>query len=1169
MTATRQRRGPATGAGVGLALLLALGAGPLRAAPTGSAAGTVVDDKGPVPGAAVSISGDALASPRAAVTDAQGVYEFDDLPVGQYSVTVSFAGGEPIHSHPFTVKADGLTEIPPVSVKVEIVTVEAEAENAIEAGKSEVSESFSTKELQQIPTGRSYTDVVQLAAGVSQDDGTGGIAAYGSTGLESNYLIDGVNTTSVGSGKPGTQLQFDIIKKIEVKTGGYDAEFGGAQGAVVNVLTKTGGNEFSGSLSFFLTPDQLAANPEVNGFGAELPTPDNQEIAASLGGYMIKNKLFFYTGYSRQENSSTAPQRFGEMFGRQEAQDTSDQGLYFFKTTWQMTLGRRLVASVWADPQEQNLRDELGGAGGDHRVRGGGSDGSLLYHDQLDGGRWILEGKVGFHFEKNDVSPTLEQEAFNPIGIDRRHSSPSVRARCQDLSDPYCLGTEEGLSSATSFGEPSLRFGPYPYSGNTDGNRVGENVTAERVFTRHDLKAGIGYETTDFSQNLDYGYGTGMSLEWLPVSSPLGDPLLPPTSIVGVRRCWGDGEGNCRPWNDQVQANGGTESMSAFVQDQWSPVGALSVNYGLRWESQTILDSAGATVGKIQDNFAPRLGATWDVVGDGTTKLYASWGRFYDAVPMQVVSRAFSPRITSTRLYRTQNWSMQGFLNDIQRNGICPVNSPVYDPGNAARPTCWDFESADLVDDPNKDAYSMVDKVHTSQGVDAFGSGGLFPDTIVDSGSLYRAPIDPDLKGAPSDEAILGYEWTFHPGWKAGIKGIRRDLKDAIEDMSLDLGKNFIIGNPGGPYRFYVDPSNRDMWNPSYVPGSTDPAEQPAFAQLAGCQPGTVCKLTNEDLDRLGYGGFPEATRRFRGYQLDLAGQVDGRFWLNLTYLRSSTEGNYRGRYLVESEERDPNLTEAFDEPALVVNSDGPLPQDQRDQVKIYGSYRATPNLDVGTTLRYTSGAPYSATTDPTGGSTPFLGPIFLLQRGSVGRLPASETMDLSLTYHIQDRGRLKMSLSLDVFNVFDSQKAVAVDEQFLATGLWSMPFPDGQGGVIFSPIDGSKIGRGEPLLEYVDTSFGNGDGQLDPKEWNAWAASFQGRFGSLDELYNFLRTETVTLNEYGETFQAPAYPGFSGCPPTLGQALDDGCPGINPGFGQARLLEPPRSVRIGLKLNF
>jgi hypothetical protein len=1136
---------------------------------SGAVTGGVVDNQGAVPGATVSLSGGTLSRPLGAVTDAKGIYRFTDIPPGTYTVTVSLAGGRPIASAPFKVETGRQSKVPPVSVAVETVRVEASGHALVENGSTTVGNNFEAEKMQDIPTGRSYTDVVQLAAGVSKDDGTGGVAAYGSTGLESNYQIDGVSSTSVGSGRPTTQLHFDIIKEIEVKTGGYGAEFGGAQGALVNVTTKSGGDQFEGSLAYYTTPDSLSSEPQSTGFGTALPVPDAQEVAGSLGGYLVKDKVFFYSGFSRKNGTATADQQFADLFGRGKAEDTDDRSLYFFKTTWQIDGQKQLVASFHTDPGTQNYRDELGGPGGDHRVSNGGHDGLLQYTALTGGGRWSVMGRLGMHTEIDTLSPTEQQAQINPIGPTRQTSSPSVRARCKDLSDPYCLGTDEGFTSSTTFGEPSLRFGPYPYSGDTNAKRNSVAGTLEGFLGKHTIKFGTEYAAADFGQSLDYGWGTGMSLEWLPVTSVVGDPTRPPVSIVGVRRCWGDGEGNCRQWDDQVQADGGTNTLSLFAQDSWSPTPRATINYGLRWDAQQILDDAGRSLVRMEGNFAPRLGATWDFTGENKGKLYGSWGRYYDQVPMQVVSRAFSPRITSTRLYRAENWSRQGFINDIDQHGICPSNDPSFDDGSPTHPTCWDFESKDLVDHPDISVYEMQDKVHTSQGLSGFGDGGLFPDTIVDSGSNFRAPIDPQLRGANTDETLLGFEWSPIPKWKIGVLTIHRALRDAIEDMSLDFGKNFIIANPGGPYHFFVDPANRDMVNPNYVPGSSDPAQQPAFAQIAGCTPGRVCTLSNDDLTRLGYGGFPRATRRYDGIQLEIAGEVERRLWLDFTYLHSHTFGNYRGRYFVESEERDPNLTEAFDVPALTVNTDGALPQDMEHQVKLFGHYTLTPNSSLGLTWRYTTGGPVSATTDPTGGSTPFFGPLYLLQRGTAGRLPATQGVDLGFAYNIKDTGRLKMVVSLDVFNFLNEQKAIAVDEQFMATGVWAKPFPDGYGGVVFSPPDGSREGRGEPLLEYVDTAFGNADGSVSRGEWNSWAQSFQGRFSDLDELYQFLRTEKVTLNQGGEIFAAPAYPGFAGCPASLDEALRAGCSGINPGFGKSRLLEAPRTIRLGIRIAF
>jgi hypothetical protein len=1131
---------------------------------TGQATGTVVDDHGPVPGATVMISGGALKAPLGAISDKDGVYKFPGLKPGEYRVTVTFAGGRPIASPPFTIVAGEQTRVPPVSVYVETVKVEASTENLVETSHTTLGNEFKAEQIEDLPTGRSYTDVVNLTAGVQTNDGTGGVAAYGSTGLESNYQIDGMNSTSVGSGRPSTQVHFDIIKEIQVKTGGYGAEYGGAQGALVNVVTKSGGDRFEGSLAYYSAPDSLAASTETNGFDTQLPAVSAQEIAGSLGGYLLKDKVFFYAGVSHKSDSKVADQSFGDLFGRQEAESTEDRDLRFFKTTWQIDPQSQVVATFLADPGTLVLRDALGGTGGDHSVEDGGKDGSLTYTRLVADGKFHLEGRIGIHGELNNLAPTDQQQLLAPIGATRRDSTPSVRARCKDINDPYCLGESEGLTATQTFGEPSLRFGPYPYSGETNAARRSAALNIGGLLGKHDVKFGLGYENADFHQTLNYGWGTGMSLEWLPVTSPQGDPTRPPVSIVGVRRCWGDGEGNCRQWNDQVIADGGTKGASLYMQDSWTQTPTVTLNYGLRWDLQEILDNQGQSLVRMEHNLAPRLGATWDFAGNGTSKLYASWGRYYDQVPMQVVSRAFSPRITSTRLYRAENWSRQGFINDINQTGICPVN----DVDGFA--TCWDFESKDLLSNPNSNGFDLTDKVHTSKGYDpnAF-NGGLFPDTIVDSGSNYRAPIDPDLHGAHTDETLLGYEWSFRPNWKAGALVIKRDLGDAIEDMSLDFGKNFIIANPGGPYKFVVDPQNRDMFNPDYVPGSTDQNQQPGFAQIAGCAPGKVCTLTNDDLRRLGFDGFPRATRRFDGVQFEVSGQARKRLWMSFTYLRSQTIGNYRGRYFVESEERDPNLTEAFDVPALVVNADGPLPQDQENQVKLFGNVTLTPNASVGVTYRFTSGGPYSATTDPTGGSTPFFGPLFLLQRGTAGRLPSQHGVDLGFAHNIKDEGALKVSLTLDVFNALNEQHAVGVDEQFMATGTWSKPFPDGFGGVIFDSSAGSRVGRGEPLLEYVDATFGNGDGNPDRAEWNNWAQSFQGRFKSLDDLYNFLRTETVTLNQFGETFVAPAYPGFAGCAATLKEALQEGCTGINSGFGRSRLLESPRSIRLGIRMTF
>ena len=1133
---------PAGGSGAAKTAGAATGAVSTPGSSVGSIKGTVVDADGNLPGVVVELAGPGLVQPKTAVTDAKGGFVFTNVPPGTYQIKASLGGGPAVNVSGIVVKAGRQNQLDPVSLQIETVSVEGQGEKMVEQETNTVGKTITTEQVADLPTSRSYTEVLNLAAGVSEDDGSGGKSVYGSTGLESSYIIDGINTTSVESGLPSKDINFDSIDKIEVKTGGYEAEYGGAQGAVVNVVTKSGGNEFHGSLNYYITPDNLASEPETNGFGTELPKADDRELAGTLGGYFVKDKLYFFLSASHRNNASVAPQRFASNFARDVAESSETGDLFSLKLTWQASPRNTVVASAFTDPRTRTRRDELEGIGGDRVIDTGGVDATITWTSALSD-TYVLEAQVGSHTEGNETTPSLDF----PIGVNRQRSSQSVRGRGV-LGFTYGIDPNSTVNlGSQSIGEPSVRQGPYAFSGKTDADRKFGRFTTEILLNHHDVKFGAELEEANFHQDLDYGWGTGMFLEWI------GLPQFSfntPQQVVGVRRCWGDGNGQCLDWSHQVEAESSSTSSRYFWQDRWTPYKTVTVNYGLRYEIQQLKDPDGTTLATISDNIAPRFGINWDVIGNGTSKLYASAGRYYDSIPMQVVSRAFSPRVTMTRLYRTTGFPDFGlFYNDINsgksrpRNGLCGSNTSLDDFATFNRPTCWDFESTDLDNYPFNS-----DKVHTPAGI-LSSSSSLRPEVVFDSGSIYAAPISKNLKGSSSDELIFGFQWEFRQGWQAGVKSIQRSLNDAIEDMSLDFGRNYVIGNPGRDLFIEFDPANKDL-----------AALAPAFH----CPLGGTCRITNRDLKRAGFDAFPKATRDFRGYEFTLEKAVSKLFWFNLSYLNSETKGNYRGRYFSETEERDPNLTEAFDVPALVVNTDGFLPQDRKHQAKLFGNFRVTPNLNVGSSYRYATGMPVSSTTDPAGGSTPFFGPIYLLPRGLSGRTPTTQNWDLSISYDVRDSGKMKMTMFLDVFNVLNEQKAVAVDEQFLAPGLWTDADVDpGTGEVIFN-----HAGRGEPFDGYIDAKFGNQDGVVQRGEWNAWAHSFEGKFDSNEQLYKFLKNETFGMVVAGQFKQVPGYPGFAQCPASLPSNAGD-CIALNASYGAARLLEAPRSIRLGVKLSF
>jgi hypothetical protein len=128
---------------------------------------------------------------------------------------------------------------------------------------------------------------------------------------------------------------------------------------------------------------------------------------------------------------------------------------------------------------------------------------------------------------------------------------------------------------------------------------------------------------------------------------------------------------------------------------------------------------------------------------------------------------------------------------------------------------------------------------------------------------------------------------------------------------------------------------------------------------------------------------------------------------------------------------------------------------------------------------------------------------------------------------------------------------------------MWRGAFYDPTFGVIFA-----DQGRGEPYDGYVDTAFGNGNGVLTPDEWNRWAGSFEGRFETTEELFQFLRTETVNVNLNGTNVAVPAYPGFQNCPANMPADLST-CGALNSRYGKSTQLEPPRTIRLGIRLTF
>ncbi|MBI5444779.1 MAG: carboxypeptidase regulatory-like domain-containing protein, partial [Deltaproteobacteria bacterium] len=275
---------------------------------TGAIVGTVTDNTGAtLPGVSVEIRSASLLGTRSVVSDSRGYFRFPAIPPGTYTLAASLSGFTKLEKTNIRVALGETATVAAVlglSLKEEIV-VTGEAP-VVDTTNTTTGTTYTARVISQLPVGRNYADIVRSQPGVQTDTGeTQGrslaLSIYGSTSAENLYLIDGVNTTNVIKGFQGKSINNEFVEEVEVKTGGYQAEFGRNTGGVINVITKSGGNEFHGDLFGYFdntgmkAKGRVDATPDYSREGDVQGNPyfsndDRTEIGVGLGGFFVKDR---------------------------------------------------------------------------------------------------------------------------------------------------------------------------------------------------------------------------------------------------------------------------------------------------------------------------------------------------------------------------------------------------------------------------------------------------------------------------------------------------------------------------------------------------------------------------------------------------------------------------------------------------------------------------------------------------------------------------------------------------------------------------------------------------------------------------------------------------------------------------------------------------------------
>jgi outer membrane receptor protein involved in Fe transport len=735
------------------ALFLAVGA---YAQTTGSIEGTVTDENGAVlPGVTIEATSVNLQGTKVAVSDTGGKFRLVLLPPGTYTVKATLAGFATTESTGIEVSL-GHTVTLAVQMhsafKEEVVV--SGAPPAIDVKSTELGTNLTAKQFENLPVGRNYSAMIQIAPGTATD--ATGATVYGSTGAENAYYIDGVNTSSVEYGQQGKNLNFEFIQEMQVKTGGYQAEFGRATGGLINVITKSGSNEFHGDVFGYLDDSSLQASlsKTVRDEAATLDRSftqksyKRQDYGLDVGGYMVKDKLWFFGAYDYLKNDANdqvasdfnrfasqypaAAENYGFPAAGQVFPRDAKTDLYSGKLTYRASENHSLILSIFGDPAKTTGFVGPTLAGNANTITGsleqGGTDGTLKYEGVL-GAAWVIDAAVAQHKEKNIYGGT----GFDSVAL-------------LDYTHPLYLLTGVlpiwdgwGYAFSNRFERDQYKADVSYFVNNWGGDHEFKfGVEQEHIKidnTNYNSGGQRIYKFCEGGYNADltcagtYYYRHRFYMTQRPpgdAAFPGGDPFLVDNSYIA----------------NGLPVHAKNNNYAVYGQDTWKAMTNLTFDLGVRWERQEMYDKFGKVAADLKKNWAPRVGFVWDPRNDGTSKVFGSYGYFYETIPSDMIIRSFGSEIDGF-LY-----NLHGAENDPNRYDV------------ACDPTVYAFRHCSM---PGAEA----------------------------------TPVDPNLKGQYISEGILGSDFEVAKNWVVGGQFIYRNLERVIEDALAAGATSYFIGNPG------------------------------------------------------------------------------------------------------------------------------------------------------------------------------------------------------------------------------------------------------------------------------------------------------------------------------------------------------------------------------------
>ncbi|RZF82945.1 TonB-dependent receptor [Pseudoalteromonas sp. CO325X] len=900
-------------------------------------------------------------------TDADGEYILRNVPVGTYNVTVSKEGYQNVIEQGVKVSIGQSIILDAQMLQagaqpMERIAVTGAAIRRVDLGSSTSGLTFSDEEIKVMPVQSGFESIALLAPGTAAAGGSsfnGASSFGGASSAENGYYFNGLNVTSIRTGLGSIRLPWEAISQTQVKTGGINPEFGGAMGGIVNAVSKSGDNDFSAGAEVRWEGDSLRSQHDSiyqsNGTistNTQRSAYDFSELQVWASGALIEDTLFAYALFNpRRESSEGAGQTTFSDFSR-------DEDRWFSKLDWFINEDHAVGFSAMNNKREWETdtygynwqQDRIGDQQG---VTAPGEDGGNMYSLSYN-------GYLSDYFSVSAVAGRVTENVENVV-------------------------------ASTNPGVWDERDGFITLSEHTNANVSAEEYTRDQLrldfnwdLAAHALQFGVDYTKVE----VDYfsgQNGESDAMGWWTIATAADN------DISGAAA----GEDYIERRVRTRAVDSDTSALAFYINDSWQVSEQLVLNLGLRYSQFENTVSDGRAYVDIDNQIAPRLQAIYDLWGDGSAKVYATYGRYFQPV---------SANMNITQGSASVEWFEYFELDELNGSG-----EPIL-----------------LADGSPSRGAMLRDRRWRQRGITE-------PGLIASS----------NLKPMYSDEWTVGYQQEVFSDMTFGARAIYRKLGRSVEDtdvgpvLAKKLAELGIADNVGqGSY---------------YVLNNPGESVQMSYDFDGDGQVDEVT-LSAQEL------ALPKAERKYLAFEFTLDGAITEQLRIDASYTWSHSWGNTEGLVKTDNDQADPGWTTSYDYGDLMDHGYGNLPNDHRHAIKLSGTYDITDNLTFGLVARGISGRPKSYFSvhpegvDSCAPGNPWDACISRYYdhashydengepapRGSKGNLPWSTQIDMSLSYYGELFGQ-ELMLKGTVYNVLNDDTAIAINEertQYGANGL-------------------------------------------------------------------------------------------------------------------------------------